>query len=255
MTEIAVDITDRVATVTLDAPARHNSLTLDMVNDMVAAFDDLDRSDDVGAVIVTGAAPAFCAGAELSHLMGKPGVDRRAGLRAIYDGFLRVGRSPLPTIAAVNGAAIGAGLNLALVCDLRLAGRSARFDTRFLQLGIHPGGGHTWMFQRIAGPQTTAAAVLFGEVLDGEAAARCGLVWRVTDDGDLLTEAARLAGRAAAAPPALARRVKQTLVDMGAVTDHVAAVEIELEAQLWSMDQPEFAERLAALQARISRKS
>jgi enoyl-CoA hydratase len=254
MTEIDVDITDRVATVTLNAPDRRNSLTLGMVNEMVAAFDDLDQRDDVGAVIVTGAAPAFCAGAELSHLMGKPGVDRRAGLRAIYDGFLRVGRSALPTIAAVNGAAVGAGLNLALVCDLRLAGRSARFDTRFLQLGIHPGGGHTWMFQRIAGPQTAAAAVLFGEVLNGEAAADCGLVWRVTDDADLLKEAATLAGRAAAAPPALARRVKQTLLAMGAVTDHEAAVEIELEAQLWSMDQPEFAERLAALQARISRK-
>ncbi len=255
MNEIAVDVTDRVATVTLDAPARRNSLTLDMVDEMVAAFDDLDSRDDVGAVIVTGAAPAFCAGADLSHLMGKPGEDRRAGLRAIYDGFLRVARSPLPTIAAVNGAAIGAGLNLALVCDLRLAARSARFDTRFLQLGIHPGGGHTWMFQRIAGPEATAAAVLFGEVLDGEAAARCGLVWRATDDGELLKEAATLAGRAAAAPPALVRRVKETLNAMGAVTDHEAAVDIELEAQLWSMDQPEFAERLAALQARISRRS
>jgi enoyl-CoA hydratase len=255
MNEIAVAVTDRVATVTLDAPSRRNSLTLDMVDEMVTAFDDLDSRDDVGAVIVTGTAPAFCAGADLSHLMGKPGEDRRAGLRAIYDGFLRVARSPLPTIAAVNGAAVGAGLNLALVCDLRLAAHSARFDTRFLQLGIHPGGGHTWMFQRIAGPQSTAAAVLFGEVLDGEAAARCGLVWRATEDGDLLSEAATLAGRAAAAPPALARRVKATLNTMGAVSDHQAAVEIELEAQLWSMDQPAFAERLAALQARISRKS
>jgi enoyl-CoA hydratase len=255
MNEIAVAVTDRVATVTLDAPSRRNSLTLDMVDEMVTAFDDLDSRDDVGAVIVTGTAPAFCAGADLSHLMGKPGEDRRAGLRAIYDGFLRVARSPLPTIAAVNGAAVGAGLNLALVCDLRLAAHSARFDTRFLQLGIHPGGGHTWMFQRIAGPQSTAAAVLFGEVLDGEAAARCGLVWRATEDDDLLSEAATLAGRAAAAPPALARRVKATLNTMGAVSDHQAAVEIELEAQLWSMDQPAFAERLAALQARISRKS
>jgi len=255
MNEIAVDITDRVATVTLDAPARRNSLTLDMVNEMVAAFDDLDHRPDVGAVVVTGAPPAFCAGAELSHLMGKPGEDRRAGLRAIYDGFLRVGRSPLPTVAAVNGAAIGAGLNLALVCDVRLAARSARFDTRFLQLGIHPGGGHTWMLERVAGPQTATAAVLFGEVLDGEAAARVGLVWRTVDDTDLLKEAATLAGRAADAPPALARRVKETLTTMGAVTSHEAAVEIELEAQLWSMDQPEFAERLAALQARISRRA
>ena len=255
MNEIAIDVTDRVATVTLDAPARRNSLTLGMVRrDGRRLRRPRPPPADVGAVVVTGAPPAFCAGADLSHLMGKPGEDRRAGLRAIYDGFLRVGRCPLPTLAAVNGAAIGAGLNLALVCDVRLAARRARFDTRFLQLGIHPGGGHTWMFRRTAGPQAVAATVLFGEVLDGEAAARCGLVWRATDDADLLKEAAVVAGRAAGAPPALARRVKETLTAMRAVTDHETAVDIELEAQVWSMDQPEFAERLAALQARISRR-
>ena len=102
-------------------------------------------------------------------------------------------RSPLPTIAAVNGAAVGAGMNLALACDVRLAGRSARFDTRFLQLGLHPGGGHTWMLQRIAGPQAAAAVVLFGEVLDGEEAERCGLVWRCVDD-DALRDRRRAGG-------------------------------------------------------------
>jgi enoyl-CoA hydratase len=97
--------------------------------------------------------------------------------------------------------------------------------------------------------------VLFGEVLDGEAAQRCGLVWRAVDDGDLLAAAHATAIRAAAAPPALARRVKETLGIMADVTDHEAAVDIELDAQLWSMEQPEFAERLAALQARIQSKS
>jgi enoyl-CoA hydratase len=176
-------------------------------------------------------------------------------MRAIYEGFLRVGRCPLPTLAAVNGAAVGAGVNLALVCDVRLAARSAKLDTRFLQLGLHPGGGHTWMLQRVAGPEVAAAVVLFGEVLDGEAAQRCGLVWRAVDDGDLLAAAHATASRAAAAPPALARRVKETLGIMADVTDHEAAVDIELDAQLWSMEQPEFAERLAALQARIQSKS
>ena len=149
MSEIVVDVTDRIATVTLDAPARRNSLSLEMVDELVAAFDELDARDDVGAAIITGAPPAFCAGATLAHLMGdQGGSDRRAGLRAIYEGFLRVAASPLPTVAAVNGAAVGAGMNLALVCDLRLAATTAVFDTRFLQLGLHPGGGHTWMLQR-----------------------------------------------------------------------------------------------------------
>jgi enoyl-CoA hydratase len=175
-------------------------------------------------------------------------------LLAVYEGFLRVARSPLPTIAAVNGAAVGAGMNLALACDLRLAGRRAKFDTRFLQLGLHPGGGHTWMFRRIAGPEATKAAVLFGEVLDGEAAERAGLVWRCVDDDQLLPTAIELAGRAAAAPRELAMRMKATIDDMATVIDHPAAVERELVDQVWSIRQPAFQERLAALQAKISGK-
>ncbi len=187
MARVRTDITDRVAVVTLDDPERRNALDLDFVGEISEAFDALEADDGVGAVVVTGAPPAFCAGADLSHL----GSSQEEGLLAIYEGFLRVGRCPLPTNAAVNGAAVGAGMNLALVCDLRLAGRRAKFDSRFLQLGIHPGGGHTWMFRRIAGPQAVAATVLFGEVLDGEAAERCGLAWRCVDDDALLADGDR----------------------------------------------------------------
>src|SRR3954466_9594400 len=171
---VLVDVVDRVATVTLNDPDKRNAISPAMVDAIAETFDALEADEGVGAVVVTGAPPAFCAGADLSHLGGS----QQDGLRHIYEGFLRVARCPLPTLAAVNGAAVGAGMNLALACDVRLAARRAKFDTRFLQLGLHPGGGHTWMFHRIAGPQATAAAVLFGEVLDGEAAERCGLVWR-----------------------------------------------------------------------------
>ena len=97
-------------------------------------------------------------------------------------------------------------MNLALVCDVRLAAQRARFDTRFLQLGLHPGGGHTWMFRRIAGPQAVAAAVLFGEVLDGAEAERVGLVWRCLPDDELLPAAQAMAERAAAAPTSSSAR-------------------------------------------------
>src|SRR5690606_30490026 len=110
-----------------------------------------------------------------------------------YEGFLRVARCPLPTIAAVNGPAVGAGMNLALACDVRLAGQSARFDTRFLQLGVHPGGGHTWMMRNAVGPQAAAAMVLFGEVLDGAEAERCGLAWRCVADDELVDTAFTMA--------------------------------------------------------------
>ena len=244
---IRTEIDGGVAVVTLDDPGRRNALSPEMVEQLVRTFDVLDADEAVGAVVVTGAPPAFCAGADLSHLGGGP---EAGGLRSVYEGFLRVGRSPLPTLAAVNGPAVGAGVNLALVCDVRLAARSARFDTRFLQLGLHPGGGHTWMMSRVIGPQGAAAAVLFGEVLGGEEAERAGLVWRCVDDDRLLDEARALAGRAAAAPRALARRVKQTLRDGLSVRSAEEAVSLELEAQLWSMRQPEFAERMAARRSR-----
>ena len=247
MSTVRLEVEGGVATLTLDDPTRRNALSVAMVGEIVAAFDALEGDAGVGAVVVTGTPPAFCAGADLSHLGQAPSGE---GLGSVYEGFLRVARSALPTVAAVNGAAVGAGVNLALACDVRLAARSSRFDTRFLQLGLHPGGGHTWMLTRIAGPQTAAATVLFGEVLDGAAAERCGLAWRCVDDDALLDHARALAGRAAAAPRALARRVKQTLAAVAGVHSSEEAVALELEAQLWSMSQPDFAERLAALRGR-----
>ena len=259
MSLLRVDIDRRVAVVTLDDPDRRNVLSLDLVDEIVAAFDRLEDDTDVGAVIVTGAPPAFCAGADLSHLADAGNTDDREaegqpGLRSVYEGFLRVARSSLPTVAAVNGAAVGAGMNLALACDVRVAGRSARFDTRFLKLGLHPGGGHTWMLRRLAGAQTAAAMVLFGEVLGGAEAVEAGLAWRCFDDDALLEQARALAAKAADVPPALVRRAKETIATMTRVDDHDEAVQVELTAQLWSLQQPEFAERLAAMRERISRR-
>ena len=248
MTDIDVQIVDGVAVLTLDAPGRRNAFDLAMCQDVSAAFDDLEANPEVGALVVTGRGTAFCAGADLSHL----GASEREGLLAIYEGFLRVARSPLPTIAAVNGAAVGAGMNLALAADVRLAGASARFDTRFLQLGIHPGGGHTWMLRRLAGPQVTAAMVLFGEVLSGDEAVACGLAWRCVPDDELLDVALEMAGRAAAAPGELVRRTKATIAAVANIDDHPSAVERELVDQAWSVSQPEFQERLAAMRSRIS---
>jgi len=252
MGAVRSEIVDGVGVVTLDAPERRNAFDLAMCDEVAALLDGLEADPGVGALVVTGAGSAFCAGADLSHLAGEHGGDTGDGLLAIYEGFLRVARSPLPTIAAVNGPAVGAGLNLALACDLRLAGRSARFDTRFLQLGIHPGGGHTWMLQRLVGPQAAAATVLFGEVLDGEEAVRAGLAWRCVDDDALPAEAVRLAARAAAAPRELVARTKATLADTATIADHDAAVQRELGDQVWSATRPEFLERLAAMRARIT---
>jgi len=248
MAQVHVERIDGVGVLTLDDPERRNALSLSLCEAIVEAVDDLESDPDVGALVVTGADPAFCAGADLMQL----GESRRDGLLAIYEGFLRIARSTLPTLAAVNGAAVGAGMNLALACDLRITARSARFDARFLDLGIHPGGGHTWMFQRVAGRQATVAAVVFGQVLDGEEAERIGLAWRCVDDVDLMDTALSIAGRAATAPRELTRRTLRTISDVARIEDHDTAVERELVDQLWSMDQPAFVERLAALRRRIN---
>jgi enoyl-CoA hydratase len=254
MSLVRTEIANRVATVLLADPERRNALTLPMVTELVDALDALEADPSVGALVITGDGAAFCAGADLSHLSSSADEGPQAGLRSIYEGFLRVGRSTLPTIAAVNGAAVGAGMNLALACDVRLAGHRARFDTRFLQLGLHPGGGHTWMFRRIAGPQAVAAAVLFGEVLDGAEAERVGLVWRCVPDDELLGAARTMAERAAAAPHELVTRTKATIADMATIATHAEAVDRELEPQVWSLAQPAFRERVAALQAKITSK-
>jgi enoyl-CoA hydratase len=144
-------------------------------------------------------------------------------------------------------------MNMALGCDVRLAGESARFDTRFMQIGLHPGGGHTWLMRRIVGPQTTMAAVVFGEVLNGREAERVGLAYRCVPDADLAAAAAELAGRAASAPTELVRVTKATIATMADIGTHEAAVDVELDPQVWSTRQPWFAERMAALRAKISR--
>ena len=250
MALVLLEIADGVATLTLNNPDERNTMTAPMVAEIVAAMDRIESDSSIGALVVTGTAPAFCAGANLGNLAEADGES----LGVIYEGFLRIARSPLPTIAAVNGAAVGAGMNLALGCDVRIAAKRAKFDTRFLQLGIHPGGGHTWMLRRIVGPQVTAATVLFGEVLDGAEAQRVGLAYRCVEDADLLTVAHEMAARAASAPRELVIETKKTLAAMADVQTHPEAVARELTPQLWSTRQPWFAERLAALQAKITKK-
>lgn len=249
MSLVLSSIVDGVATLTLNNPAERNTLTAPMVAGIIEAMDRIEADSAVGALVVTGAAPAFCAGANLGNLA----ESTKQSLGTIYEGFLRIARSPLPTLAAVNGAAVGAGMNLALGCDVRLAARRAKFDSRFLQIGIHPGGGHTWMLRRAVGPQSTFASVVFGEVIDSAEAERIGLVHRCYDDDEqLLAAAQEMAARAAAAPRELLIEMKRTIQEMADVRTHPEAVDRELTPQVWSTRQPWFAERIAALQAQIS---
>ena len=244
---VLVDVDDHVALITINDPDRRNAVTAESSAALRAAVEAAEANPDVHAVIVTGAGKAFCAGANLTAL----GAATEDGLLVIYDGFLAVASCTLPTIAAVNGPAVGAGLNLALAADVRIAGPAALFDPRFQKLGIHPGGGATWMLQRAVGPQVARAALLFGMRFDAEAAVRYGLALQVADD-------AVAAARALAAGPASAPRdvVVATKASMRATANpgtvdldqHRTALDVELGPQARSIESPEFAARLAAAQ-------
>src|SRR6201996_8387958 len=191
---VLYSVDNHIALLTVNDPERRNAVTGEMSRQLRAAVDQAESDADVHAVVVTGAGKAFCAGADLSAL----GSAAEEGLLQLYDGFMAVGKCKLPTIAAVNGAAVGAGLNLALAADVRIAGPAALFDARFQKLGIHPGGGATWMLQRAVGVQAARAALLFGMRFDADAAVRYGLALDVADDP--VAAARELAAGPAAAP-------------------------------------------------------
>ena len=242
---VLTQVEDRVALITINDPDRRNAVTTQISSALRVAVQAAEDDPGVHAVIVTGAGKAFCAGADLTAL----GAATEDGLRVIYDGFLALANCALPTIAAVNGPAVGAGLNLALAADVRIAGPSALFDPRFQKLGIHPGGGATWMLQRGVGPQVARAALLFGMRFDAETATRYGLALQVADDP--VAAARELAAGPASAPRDVVLATKASMratANPGTVDteQHRIAVDVEIGPQATSIESPAFAERLAA---------
>ena len=248
---VKIELHGSAALVTLNVPERRNVLSHALVGAITKAFDELEANPVVQSVVLTGAGKAFCAGAEMSVLRGAADGDFDA-VRPVYNGFLRVLRSPLPTIAAVNGPAVGAGFNLVLACDVRLAGKKAVFDTRFTQLRLHPGGGHTWLLTRAVGQQNAMLATLYGEVWDAEKAKNAGLVASVHEDDKLVEDALALARRLDPQEPVFTRRIVDTIRKVTLMPTHDEGLAHETEAQEWSSTRPAFREGVTAMEAKIS---
>ena len=240
-------VEDGVAVLTLADPGKRNALSRRLSEDLAAAVGSA-LSQEARAIVLDAEPPVFCAGGSLDDLLR-----RSSPLGETYAGFLALADAPVPTIAAVAGAAIGAGVNLPLACDVVVAGESARFDPRFLDVGIHPGGGHLWQLRQRIGRQGAAALSLFGETLDGEEAARRQLAWRCVPETDLLDTAWQLASRAAGHDRALMSRARRSLADSASVVHAADAVALELEPQRWSMGRPEFLDALSRLRTRLGR--
>lgn len=220
-----------VVTITLDAPERRNAFTVAMAETFVERLTRVEN-DGTRAVVITGAPPAFCAGADRSVLA----TARESDILAVYQVFLRVARTPLVTVGAINGPAVGAGLNLALACDLRLGTSESMFDSRFLRLGIHPGGGHAWLLAAAVGPQVAAELVLIGERFGAERSREVGLLSKIVASDELVPRAVELASSAAAVDAELLRRAKHTL-RMTPSMSHEDALQHEFVEQAWSLQR------------------
>ncbi len=216
---LMIEQRDAILTVTLNLPERRNPISdLTMIDALLATMAQADADLGVRAVILTGAGTAFSSGGDLKQM--KAGVGLRAGLPAQTRRNYRTGiqRLPLafhalevPVIAAVNGPAIGAGLDLACMCDVRIAAKSARFAESFVRVGIVPGDGGAWLLPRVIGFSRATELALTGEMIDADAALACGLVSHVVDDDALMAKAREVAGKIAANPPHAVRMTKRLL--------------------------------------------
>ena len=199
-----------VLTLTLDRPDARNAYSEAMVDSLVRALDDADRDDAVRCVILTGAGPAFSAGGDLKRMLQQGPVDLR---RRYVDGIQRIPRrlalAEKPVIAAINGPAIGAGLDLACMCDLRVAARGAQLGSTFVKVGLVPGDGGAYFLSRAIGFSRALELMLTARLVDTDEAERIGLVHRVVEPDQLLPTARALAEQIAANAPLAVRMTKR----------------------------------------------
>jgi enoyl-CoA hydratase len=238
--QVQLDVTDGVAVITLHAPERRNALTQEMAEELIELCDRIDAAPAVGAVVVQGSGGHFCAGAHRDVLDGAgddpADPDAYAAIGSVYLAFQRVGRLTVPTVAAVRGAAVGAGVNLMMATDLRVVSDTVRIIAGFLRIGLHPGGGHFTLLGRTAGREATSAMALFSEEVGGERAVQLGLAWECLPD-DAVEERAFELARRPAKDPGLARAAVASFrseLDPPGTSWEVAS-QAERASQMWSL--------------------
>lgn len=226
---VLVDIADRVAVITLNRPDVRNAINAQVQADLRSALDELRTDDSVGVVVITGAGQkAFAAGADIGQLQD---YDLQTGLASsmqrLYD---EVESFEKPTIAAVNGYALGGGCELAMACDIRIAAATARFGLPETNLSVLPGAGGTQRMSRLAGVGLAIDLILTGRMLDATEALTAGLVTRIAEPSDLLTTAREVAGSILAKGP-LAVRLAKLVIRTGMDTDRRTGLVVEQLAQ------------------------
>jgi 2-(1,2-epoxy-1,2-dihydrophenyl)acetyl-CoA isomerase len=237
-----------VVTVTMNRPERKNAANGTMWRELLAVFDDVsaDRADRV--LVLTGAAGAFCSGADLSdpsNVAGRPGDPYLAQMRALGDVALRLHRLPKPTIAKVGGVAAGAGMSLAIGCDLVVASESARFSQIFAKRGLSIDFGASWLLPRLIGLHRAKELAFFADILTSAEAAEFGLVNRVGAD-DVLDEFVGAWARRLAEGPTLALSMTKTMLNQSMAASMEGALEDEARSQSVNFGTRDTREALAA---------
>jgi enoyl-CoA hydratase/carnithine racemase len=249
-----------VALLTLNDPERRNAMTEAMGRALAGAVRELSGEARARAVVLRGAGRALSAGGDLEMIEAKaragladPGGPARDANRRFmlefYGLFLSVRDLPCPSLALLHGAAIGAGLCVALACDLRVAARDAKLGLNFARLGIHPGMGATWTLPRLVGPARAAELLFTGRTLDGAEAERIGLVNRAVPEAEALDAALALAREVAAAAPRAVRGAKRSLAG-SAGASLAAQLDAEAAAQALDYESRDLLEGLAAARER-----
>ena len=247
---VLFEIRDNIALLTLNNPEKRNMLTLEVCEMIVDYVAQAEQQPDVKALIVTGNGPTFCAGGQLTDITADQLI-----LENIYSGFLSIAQCELPTIAAVNGPAVGAGFNMAVGCDVRIVTEKARFEPRFFGLGLHPGGGNSWMLRQLVNWNTAAGMLVFSQSITGQEAVDKGLAWKCVKQNELVEAAFDFTANIRDLPKELLLRTKQTLRQAGGTNEHNEIVNLETAQQVWSINQPYAKNAISAMIDKISSKT
>jgi 2-(1,2-epoxy-1,2-dihydrophenyl)acetyl-CoA isomerase len=244
---LLVERTGALATITLNRPDARNAIDLTMRQELVAALDEVEADEAVRVLILTGAGGHFCAGGDVKSMRTRrlSAAEGRRRVELLNRLVVRLVDFPRPTLAMVDGYAVGAGTNLALCCDLVVASDRAKFGELFWKIGLVPDGGGTWLLSRMVGLARAKELIFTAEVFDAAEAGRLGLVNRVVPAAELERVTRALAEKIAAGPPGVLRLAKH-MVNRAATSDLAAALDLEAYSQGLAIAADDHQEGLAA---------
>jgi enoyl-CoA hydratase/carnithine racemase len=244
---IEMTTAESVATITLNRPAKLNAFTETMREDLLEALRASERDESMRVVVITGAGRAFCAGGDVEYMSGLQKNRDVAAFRKLLDAgrdvILQIASMPKPVIASINGVAAGAGCNLALACDYRIASENAKLSESFVRIGLHPDWGGTWLLPRLVGRSRAAEILMTGRMVEASEALAIGMIDRIASD--LGSETAQLATSIANAPPIAIAGIKRALAASDR-NDLRAQIDLESEHQLRCFESQDAAEGMAA---------